>query len=111
MKKFLQRKFIKFLTKHLFNSLTEEDILKAGDRGSIIYKGRNLTKKEIQQITKDAREFKNSIIWKLLKEDATYQAQQRMFRKSENLNDIYAGKLMLHSIDIIDKTISKVSNL
>ena len=111
MKKYLQRKLIRFLANHLYNALTEEDVLQKKTRGGIMYRGRLLGAEEKEKLIADARQFKNSIIWRMLKDEVVYQSQNRMFRKSENINDIIAGKLMLHSVDVIDKSIEKISNL
>ena len=111
MKRYLQQKLIKFLVNHLYYALTEEDILQIKARGVIMYKGRTLNNEEKEKLVKDARQFKNSVIWKMLKDEVVYESQKRMFRKSESINDIYAGKLMLHSIDVLDKSIEKISNL
>ena len=102
---------MKFLVKHLYNGLTEYDVLRVQPKKGIIYKGKVLQKKEIHKMVSDAREFKNSVIWRMIKEDATFEAQNKIFRKSDNLNDIYAGKLMLYSIDVLDKTIKKISDI
>ena len=110
MKKWLQRKFINLLTRHLFNGVTEHDILIIPKKGVIVYKGRVLTPEHSDKIKNDASIFANSVLWKHLRDDAKFQANKMMFEKSESAVDINNGKIMLYLLEVIDKKMRQLSN-
>lgn len=109
MKKWLQKKFINYIVKDLFNGLTEKDILVQTEDNGIMFKGKKLDNSDVASLYRDAENIKKSTMWKLLTNDAKYQANKRMFEKSNSVEDMMAGKLMLYSIEILDNTLRKLS--
>ena len=111
MKQYLRQKFINWFTKDLYNALTDDDILAFQPDGSIRYKNRKLSIEEIVELQESAERFSNSIIWKLLSDDAKYNANYTMYESSKDYGGMLFGKAMLYNLDIISKRMKQLSSL
>ena len=94
----------------LFNGITEDDVMRLKN-GKIVMRSREITKEEIEMIRRDAEVFKDSVIWNILKRELQLAANERMFDKSESIDDIIFGKAMLYNLDIIDKKLKNLVTL
>ena len=108
---FLRKHLIHFITSHLFNGITKDDILQVKSKDVIIYKGKELNGEQKLDLRRDAEQFGKSVIWKLLSDDAKYQANLRMFEQSTDIQGMMFGKAVLFAIDVIDKRIEQFKNL
>ena len=97
MKNWARRKLINVLAKRLFNSITEEDILRVHN-GQMFFRGAPLKEDVQDAIRGQSDRFARGILWKYIKRDLQYLANVRMFRVSTNEYDMLAGKLMLRTI-------------
>ncbi|MFQ5976316.1 MAG: hypothetical protein ACE5J5_08390 [Candidatus Hydrothermarchaeales archaeon] len=77
----------------------------------ILHKGRELDRETIDYLRDNAKTFENSTLWKILSNEVKYQANQRMYYKGENADDILAGRLMNYILDIIQKKINQIKKL
>ena len=94
--------------KELFNTIGPEDILKVREDGAWMFEGRQLTDGEVENLKKSAKAFRESLLWKVLKKDVQYQANQKMFVESEGEMDIIAGKIWLYALDVFENRIRKM---
>lgn len=79
--------------------------------GKFMLRGREVTKEEMKVIKQDADIFKNSLIWNVLRRELQLAANERMFDKSQTIEDIVFGKAMLYNLDLIDKKLKNLSML
>ena len=101
---------MKYLTRHLFNGVWEDDIFrKVGNK--VLYKGRVIDDVKKDAIRDDAERFQQSVIWKALKDECIYQANLKQFKSVTSEIDALAGRMMLLNLEIIDKVIIKLKNL
>jgi len=113
-KRWLQRKLINFIAGRLFNSVTENDILRITGKDAtgapiMFYKGKRLSREQVDKLIDSAELFKDSDIWRLLKAELKFQANQRMYRRSQTPEDFIAGKIALFIVDMIDKKIREIT--
>lgn len=111
MKKYLQRLFINWLVKDLFNALDVHDILDIRGKGIVIYRGKRLTEEAIQLIKDGSTYILESVAWKMLTNEAKLAANQRMFEKSKVIDDIMFGKAMLYDLELLDQKLKQFSQL
>ena len=111
MKKFLQKQLSNFLAKHLYNCITEDDILQVYSRNKVIYKGRNLPPDQISKISDNARMFKNSLLWGAISDEVKQKLNYRMYVGGKSDEDLLAGKIGLYILEIIERKIQELSNL
>lgn len=115
MKKYFQKLFINLLVKHLYNTVTERDLIQIRGRDKtgpiVIYRNERLDQDKVQRLRESAELFKNSDIWRMLRRAVQLSANERMYNKSKTTDDILAGKMALWNLEVIDKTIEKLSQL
>ena len=109
IKQYIRKKAIHFITKHLFNAITEHDVLRTTAKGGIICKGKLLSREMVDQLEHEAEYIKNSVTYQLLMDDMRYLSNQTMYEKSESFDDMLFGKAMLYCIDVLDKKIKKLA--
>jgi hypothetical protein len=114
MFKTLNKKFkvriINYLIKHLLHALNEEDVLVVSGK-DFLYKKRKLTTDEVLSLKDEATSFENSILWKLIRNDIKWSAQERMGNKAVTTDDIVFGKAMLYSINLINTFIKNIKSV
>lgn len=108
LRKYLKNKAIHWITKDLLKAISEEDVLRNDGNHGIICKGRKISKEMQDQIQVEAEYINQSIVFKLVMDDMRYLANQTMFDKSTQFDDVLFGKAQLYVIDILSK---KIKNL
>lgn len=109
--RWLQKRWIRFLVKDLFNTISDDNILKIVSEKEVYYRKKLLNAEQLGTIKQEAKDFSGSLIWKLIKNEAKYSANLRMYEKGISDEDILAGKLVLYTIEIFDRKLNDISNL
>lgn len=92
----------------LFNAVGPDDILRIKSKNVFYFQDRELSESEVHQIREEATVLRESKLWTILQKDLQYQANNKMFLKSETALDLMAGKLLLWYIDVIDSRLKKL---
>lgn len=114
--KILQKNLARFLIEDVFNTITEDDLIRIERSNSPTqadvwhYKGDALKKEQVELLKVQAKSFAQSELWKLLKTELQYLAQQKGLVKSTTAEDIVASKMLLYVTDIIDSKIKSMSH-
>lgn len=111
VKNYLQRRFINLLTKHLFNTIDKDDILEVQGKNVAIQHGKRLSPDQIETIKSQSQHLQKSMIWKVLSNEIKYVANLRMYEKGRTGDDMLAGKLMLHILEIIERKLKEITQL
>jgi hypothetical protein len=99
----LQRHLSRFLVKETFNCIEAEDILRDWK-----FKGEELSPAQINTLKSQAKTFKESVLWKVLKNELLWQGQQAGFVKSKTEADMIAGKLLIFMMNEIDAKLDSI---
>ena len=110
VKGWLQKKLINLLARHLFNSVSFDDILSVRKDG-IWLNGRKLSDADVKQIKSEAGALKRFLLWGLLNNELKLAANMRMFEKSQTVEDIVAGKLLLYQVNVQKEIVERISDL
>src|SRR5688572_27075151 len=97
-----------WLLKHLFNAITEHDVLRFNGT-HLILRGRQLTQAEVQDLRSQADVINQLAIWQLLKNEAQHAANQMLFQKSKTAEDLIFGKAVLYVVDLLDKKVNQIA--
>src|SRR3990167_10572582 len=97
--KVLQIRLAQFLTSEVFNTVSEEDILRQTKEGWL-RKGHLLTDGEVKLLKKEAKGFRESKFYEILKAELHYHARQGL-NKAQSENDIISAKLLSYFVDMI----------
>lgn len=108
IKKYLQKRFINYLVKDLFNTITVDDILRI-ENGQVMYKGKAIEKEKLVLLSEDAERLKNSSVLKLILKEVKFISNEKMYNKSKTIEDILFGKASLWVVDIIQKKVDYIS--
>ena len=99
------------LVKHLFNTITVDDLIRPNGKGGYQVRGVELKSEDIHILKDDARVFRESIIWKVLKMDMQQAANERMFEKATAPEDLIFGKAMLYTLDVMERKMQSLQDL
>ena len=100
----------KILTKavaHLFNTITEDDILKR-QGAEYTFKGKPLMDAQIQSLRSQSEGWMESHLFEIIDYELKYQANRKMYLDSKNEMDMIAGKLIVYTWDIIKSKLKKL---
>lgn len=100
------------MARNLFNVLTEEDIIKFDkSRKKFIIKGQVVPENEVQEIISGAQTIQQILTWKLLVREMKVVANKMIYFNSKTQEDIIGGKMMLYTIDIMEKKLDNLSKM
>ncbi len=100
----------KWLLKNLFNAIQEEELLQYAN-GKFYVGGREMSKRALGSVPAQAKNIAQSQLWDYLVKDIQYIANDRMYNKSTNIDDLIFGKAMLYNLDIINNKLNNLSKI
>jgi transcription initiation factor IIE alpha subunit len=110
MKNYLQSKFIKFLVKDIFNTITEDDILTV-KKGKMTWRGKELGDEEIATLKIQAKNLSESILWKVLKSELKWLAIKTLMENGKDGSDIRIAQILGYLTNEIDKKLKAIGSL
>jgi hypothetical protein len=106
----MKRWLLNKLLSHLFNAITEDDIL-VSHNGSLFRKGQALTNAEVEELRSGAASIRQMHVFQQLLTEMKHAANKRMYESSQTLDDMIFGKAVLWTVDIMEKKLINLSNL
>lgn len=94
----------------LFNSITEDDVLKIVGN-NVYYKNTLLTKKQRDGIILEAKTIKDLAAFKIMVDELKWSANKKMYVNSNSVEDMVFGKAALWIIDILEQKVNKLSQM
>ena len=110
MRRWLQKKLINFLVKHLYRFVTLDEIITQKADGLYVGKTK-LEKKHIQEIKSQAQVVLSLEVYKLIQREMVNISNEHMFKKSQSFDDMVFGKAMLYCLDLIHQKLTKLSEM
>lgn len=107
-----KRRILNFLLRHLFNAVTEDDILVyKPETGKMYIAGQEQTYKTIEGFKTDVYVMRDLPLWQQLKKDMQHVANKKMYLNSRTTDDMIFGKAMLHTLDVIELKMNRILKL
>ena len=94
--------------KHLFNTISADDILKENPDGTIRFEDKVLTSSYRQDLREQAKLLSSLLLWKVLQKDIKYQLNKKMFEEARITEDVLWSKLLMWLNDCINTRIEKL---
>jgi len=94
--------------KHLFNTVSADDILKENPDGTIRFEDRTLSQTYRKDLREQAKLLPDLLLWKVLQADIKYQLNKKMYEESLITQDVMWGKLIMWYNDIIRTRIERL---
>lgn len=105
----LQRHLAQFLVSDVFNTITDEDILKIKAPNVWFHKGAELTSSQVNALRGEAQAILSTQTWKILMNELRWHAQKRTLEKSQTEQDLIAAKLLTYLTDILESRLEKMA--
>lgn len=103
---------LNYILKHLFNTVTVEDILVYNPNDKTFKVGDEiLPSGDKQDIISGAESIRRMYVWKMLNKDLKYQTNKMIYENSQTIDDTLFGKAVLYTLDVIDKKLKHLSEL
>jgi len=101
---------LNYLMEDLFNAVTEDNLLKqVGDK--LWKNGSEISEAEIGAYASEAKQFLKTMVWQELYDSLRVAANRKMYIDSTTFDDMYFGKAMLWSIDVIKQKLENLSKM
>lgn len=101
MKSWVNRKIENWLFRNLLNAITVKDIVGNDPKSkAIIIDGKPLSQNEINQLNAEIKALEGFKIWHLISATTKHYAEDRIFNKSVDIEDIRSGKAMLYNLSL-----------
>jgi len=111
----LQKHLARFIIGDVFNTISEEDILRIErsthpSKSDVWhYKNAALTQAQVDFLKDQAASFRKSELWQILSDELRWHAQQKGLVKSQTTEDIISSKILLYLVDVIDSKLNSMS--
>src|SRR5687767_4336794 len=106
----MKRWILNKLLSHLFNAVTENDILRY-DGKTLTRNRKPLTNVQVEELRNGAETLKNFHVFQQLLTEMKHAANERMYTKSTSFDDMMFGKACLWTIDVMERKIDSLSKL
>lgn len=107
----LQRHLAKFLINDVFNVISEEDILKIRSANVWEHKGQLLNEGQVRALRAEAKTFRESGLWTILKAELLWLAHLKGYVKSQTESDIIGAKLIEYLTVTVDNRLKEMSSI
>lgn len=117
MLKALKVKLFNFLLRHVYNMTTEEDVLTVHftdavkKLGYILLNGERMDEGSQRELVADAKAMLRLGGRMRIKKAICADATEKLVIKSQTIDDMVAGKIMLYTMDIEEKLLEKIATL
>jgi predicted lipoprotein len=99
------------LTKHLFNTIDIDDVLRSDTTGKVYLRGKQIDIGQLAALIENAKAFKTSGLWKLMQNEAKYAAKKIIYDETKTLEDARFGKAMLLNLEVLENFLERLSKL
>lgn len=101
---------LNLITKDLFVTLTEKDVLYSDpNTRKLYYKGHLLTADEVSNLSSQAKSLKEISLMKILLDEMKYLACKKIYYDCQTDDDLKFGKAILWTVDVLEKKVDKIA--
>ena len=108
IKNALRKRIVRYLVKHLFNTIDENDVLQIKGKNHWYIRGIRLEMDKMERLRTQAQYFKGSTLWKIMNDELKFQSNLRMFERSKSSDDMVFGKATLYLLEVFNKIIDNI---
>jgi hypothetical protein len=80
-----------------------EDIITTDKLNVVYIGGQRVSQEEMKILIEEVKWLEKSKIWRIFTETVRWEAQQTMFEKSKDWNDMLTGKTMLYNLSLLER--------
>ena len=91
-------------------SIDPDKIFSYTEAGKIFLGGNEITEDHVKVLKEEIAWWKNSQLSDIFTNSVGKQAQDNIFKFSQNFDEVKTGKLMLHNLGILEKIVDKIDS-
>lgn len=96
----MKRKLQNWLLKKLFCVITLDDVIQVKKDKTLWIGKKQIPQAKARQLIAEAMQINQLELWKFMRNNMRYLANQEMFNKAKTIEDILAGKMMLYTLQL-----------
>ncbi len=104
-----KKKILTLAVRRLYNTIGPDDILKEASDGKWTFEGKTMSEMMRGAVSAEAKLFAESTLWRVLRKDAQYHSNRRMFLIGKTETDMIVGKVWLYAFDAIMTRITSLA--
>lgn len=103
-----RHKILTLALKKTFNTISDGDILREKD-GKWFFQGRALSDAQRKLLVLEAKQFIDTKLWQVIKEDTVYQVYKKMYLLAENDLHVITAKFWKYAFDTIETRLKSIA--
>lgn len=101
-----------YLLRHLLGVIIVENVITVDKKKNMVFVGgKPISSDDIRQLQAEIKALEGFKIWGIMTNSLKHIAQDKIFNKSLNFEDVMAGKLMLFNLDTQESIAKVVKNI
>lgn len=109
MQAFLQKIFVRWLTRGLFKVIEDDDVLRISGNKAW-YKGKELDADAIIVLQEQSEAFLKSRLWKMLDSEIRSKAQENLYN-AKSSPDLIASHVMLYNLKLFETKLKQIESI
>ncbi len=102
----MKQRIVNYLLRYLLNAITVDEIVSQDSRTKLVtLDGKVLLPDEVRQLQAEIKALEGFRIWRILTNTVKHAAEDTIFNKSTNIEDIRFGKAVLYAVSLQDSII------
>lgn len=104
----MKQRIINWLLRKLLNAITLDEIVTSDKAGVVMIDGKPINPAEMKSLLAEAKAMSGFRLWSLMSNTTKHHAEEKIFNKSINMDDIRFGKAMLYNLSLQQSIINYV---
>ena len=107
----IKHAILNLLIKKAYRLVGDNEVIRVSTAGKLFMGGSELSEGVVQNIVHDAKYFQKSELWKIISNQIRDIANKNTMTNGTSLDDLLVGKTTLHTVGMIENTITKLAQV
>ena len=107
----IKHAILNLLIKKAYRLVGDNEVIQVSTAGKLFMGGSELSEGVVQNIVHDAKYFQKSELWKIISNQIRDIANKNTMTNGTSLDDLLVGKTTLHTVGMIENTITKLAQV
>jgi len=107
----IKHAILNLLIKKGYRLVGDNEVIQVSTAGKLFMGGSELSEGVVQNIVHDAKYFQKSELWKIISNQIRDIANKNTMTNGTSLDDLLVGKTTLHTVGMIENTITKLAQV
>ena len=107
----IKHAILNLLITKAYRLVGDNEVIQVSTAGKLFMGGSELSEGVVQNIVHDAKYFQKSELWKIISNQIRDIANKNTMTNGTSLDDLLVGKTTLHTVGMIENTITKLAQV